>query len=90
MVSAGLLPRSHSRGGRFAGSRFALGQPFLLAALVIEPFLYTIKKLWLYFGMIERVTGVLLVAKRVAFLIRSVQDLSAWLLQNFPGLTSLG
>ena len=67
-----------------------LGLPFLLVALAIEPFLRTIKKFRPYFGTIERVIGVLLVATGVAFLTGSVQDFSAWLLLNFPGLASLG
>ncbi|MCI0637561.1 MAG: cytochrome c biogenesis protein CcdA, partial [Gemmataceae bacterium] len=67
-----------------------LGVPFLLAALAFEPFVRVIKQCRPYFGAIERVIGVLLVATGIAFLTGSIQDSSAWLLQNFPGLASLG
>jgi cytochrome c-type biogenesis protein len=67
-----------------------LGLPFLLAALAIEPFIRVIKRFRPYFGVLERVIGVLLVATGIAFLTGSVQDLSAWLLQTFPGLANLG
>jgi cytochrome c-type biogenesis protein len=67
-----------------------LGLPFLLAALAIEPFVRVIKRCRPYFGAIERVIGVLLVATGIAFLTGSIQDFSAWLLQSFPGLANLG
>jgi len=67
-----------------------LGLPFLLAALAIEPFIRIIKRFRPYFGALERVIGVLLVATGIAFLTGSIQDLSAWLLQTFPGLADLG
>ncbi|MCI0467934.1 MAG: cytochrome c biogenesis protein CcdA [Beijerinckiaceae bacterium] len=67
-----------------------LGVPFLLAALAFEPFLRAIKRCRPYFGAIERVIGVLLVVTGIAFLTGSIQDASAWLLQNFPGLANLG
>ena len=67
-----------------------LGIPFLLAALAIEPFIRFIKRFRAYFGAVERVVGVLLVVTGVAFLTGSMQDLSFWLLQTFPGLASLG
>jgi cytochrome c-type biogenesis protein len=67
-----------------------LGVPFLLAALAIEPFLRVNKRIRPYFRVIERVIGVLLVATGIGFLTGSVQDVSAWLLQNFPGLANFG
>ena len=67
-----------------------LGLPFLLVALAIEPFIRVIKRFRPYFGAIERVIGVLLVATGIAFLTGSIQDMSAWLLQSFPGLANLG
>jgi cytochrome c-type biogenesis protein len=62
-----------------------LGVPFLLAALALEPFVRVSKRFRAYFGAIERVIGALLVATGIAFLTGSIQDVSAWLLQNFPG-----
>ncbi len=67
-----------------------LGLPFLFAALAIESFVDVIKRCRSYFGVIERVIGVLLVATGIAFLTGSIQDFSAWLLQSFPGLANLG
>jgi cytochrome c-type biogenesis protein len=67
-----------------------LGLPFLLAALVFEPFVRAIKRARRYFSAIERVIGVALVATGIGFLTGSIQDLSAWLLQNFPALATLG
>jgi cytochrome c-type biogenesis protein len=67
-----------------------LGVPFLLVAMAFEPFVRAIKRCRPYFSTIERVIGVLLVATGIGFLTGSIQDLSAWLLQNFPGLANLG
>jgi cytochrome c-type biogenesis protein len=44
-----------------------LGLPFLLVALAIEPFIHLIKRFRPYFGAIERVIGVLLVARNSLF-----------------------
>ncbi|SFK18221.1 cytochrome c biogenesis CcdA family protein [Methylocapsa palsarum] len=73
-----------------AAYSLGLGVPFFLAALAIEPFIRWIKRFKRYFGVLERVVGVLLVATGIAFLTGSVQDLSSWLLQTFPGLANLG
>jgi len=67
-----------------------LGVPFVLAALAFEPFVRIIKRFSPYFAAMERVIGVLLVATGIGFLTGSVQDVSAWLLQNFPALANLG
>jgi cytochrome c-type biogenesis protein len=67
-----------------------LGIPFFVAALAIEPFIHFLKRFRRYFGATERVVGVLLVATGVAFLTGSIQNLSFWLLETFPGLASLG
>ncbi len=67
-----------------------LGAPFLLAALAFEPFVRVSNRFRPYFGAIERVIGVLLVATGIGFLTGSIQDVSALLLQNFPALANLG
>jgi cytochrome c-type biogenesis protein len=67
-----------------------LGLPFLAAALAFEPFVRVIKRWRAYFGLIERAIGVLLIVTGVAFLTGSMQNLSAFLLQNFPSLANLG
>ena len=91
--SHGRRVRGDSRQGDIAllaSYSAGLGLPFLLAALAIEPFVRVIKRCRPYFGAIERVIGVLLVATGIAFLTGSIQDFSAWLLQSFPGLANLG
>ena len=73
-----------------AAYSIGLGVPFFVAALAIEPFVHFLKRFRRYFGAIERVVGLLLVGTGVAFLTGSVQGLSVWLLQTFPGLAALG
>jgi cytochrome c-type biogenesis protein len=67
-----------------------LGLPFLLTALAIERCVRVIKRFRPYFGAIERVIGILLVATGIVFLNGSITDASSWLLQTFPGLANLG
>jgi cytochrome c-type biogenesis protein len=73
-----------------AAYSFGLGAPFFLAALAIEPFIRWIKKFKRHFAILERAVGVLLVLTGVAFLTGSIQDVSFWLLQTFPGLAAIG
>ncbi|HEY1736117.1 MAG TPA: cytochrome c biogenesis protein CcdA [Methylovirgula sp.] len=67
-----------------------LGIPFLVAALAIEPFIGFMKKFREHFPLVERIVGLLLIATGVAFLTGTMQTLSYWLLQTFPGLSALG
>ncbi|WP_374306723.1 cytochrome c biogenesis CcdA family protein [Methylocella sp.] len=67
-----------------------LGAPFFLAALAIEPFIHGVKRFRRHFGALEKAVGVLLVLTGVAFLTGALQDVSFWLLQTFPGLSSIG
>jgi cytochrome c-type biogenesis protein len=67
-----------------------LGLPFLLAALAMEPFIRFLRRFKTHFGVVERVVGVLLVITGVMFLTGGIQSASFWLLQTFPGLSSLG
>ena len=67
-----------------------LGLPFFGAALAIEPFFRFIKRFSRHFGKVERVVGVLLIATGIAFLTGSMQSLSFWLIETFPGLARLG
>jgi cytochrome c-type biogenesis protein len=73
-----------------AAYSLGLGLPFFMAALAIEPFIGFMKRFRRHFAVLERVVGVLLVATGVAFLTGSVQDLSFWLLETFPGLAKFG
>lgn len=76
--------------GLLAVYSLGLGIPFLLAALAIEPCMGFLTRFKKHFGKVERVVGVLLVLTGVAFLTGSLQNLSFWLLETFPGLANLG
>ena len=67
-----------------------LGIPFLGAALAIEPFFKFIKRFSKHFGKVEMVMGLLLVVTGIGFLTGSMQTMSFWLLETFPGLAKLG
>jgi cytochrome c-type biogenesis protein len=76
--------------GLLAVYSLGLGVPFLLAALAIEPCMGFLTRFKRYFGVVERVVGVLLILTGIAFLTGSLQNLSFWLLETFPGLATLG
>lgn len=76
--------------GLLAVYSLGLGIPFLLAALAIEPCMGFLKRFKKHFGAVERVVGALLVLTGIAFLTGSLQNLSFWLLETFPGLANLG
>ena len=76
--------------GLLAIYSLGLGIPFLLAALAFEPFIGFLKKFRAHFPLVERIVGLLLVATGIAFLTGTMQSLSYWLLQTFPGLANLG
>ena len=67
-----------------------LGVPFLLAAIMMGPFMAFMQKFRRYFGLMEKIVGSLLVLTGIAFLTGSFQSLSFWLLELFPGLAKLG
>lgn len=67
-----------------------LGVPFVAAALAIGPALRFIGRFKHYFGAVEKTVGALLVLTGIAFLTGSMQMLSYWLLDAFPGLAKLG
>ncbi|HXW72045.1 MAG TPA: cytochrome c biogenesis protein CcdA [Methylocella sp.] len=67
-----------------------LGLPFLAVAVAIEPFVHFITRFKPYFGVLERIIGVLLVATGITFLTGSIQDASSWLIQTFPDFVNLG
>jgi cytochrome c-type biogenesis protein len=76
--------------GLLAVYSLGLGIPFLIAALAIEPFIGFLKKFRAHFALVERIVGLLLIATGIAFLTGTMQNLSYWLLQTFPGLANLG
>jgi cytochrome c-type biogenesis protein len=76
--------------GLLAIYSLGLGIPFLLAAAALGPFLGFLKRFKAHFGAVERVVGVLLIATGIAFLTGTMQNLSFWLIQAFPGLAKIG
>ncbi len=76
--------------GLLAVYSLGLGIPFLLAAVALEPFIGFLKRFRAHFALVERIVGILLVATGIAFLTGTMQNLSYWLLQTFPGLANLG
>ncbi len=76
--------------GLLAVYSLGLGVPFLLAALAIEPCMGFLKRFKKHFGVVERIVGVLLILTGIMFLTGSLQNLSFWLLEMFPGLANLG
>jgi len=67
-----------------------LGIPFLLAALSLDAFLGFFKKFRRHMPLVERLMGLLLVVTGVMFLTGTMQTVSYWLLELFPGLASIG
>ncbi len=49
-----------------------------------------LKRFKAHFGAVERVVGVLLIVTGIAFLTGTMQNLSFWLIQAFPGLAKIG
>ncbi len=76
--------------GLLAIYSLGLGIPFLLAAAALGPFLGFLKRFKAHFGAVERVVGVLLIVTGIAFLTGTMQNLSFWLIQAFPGLAKIG
>jgi cytochrome c-type biogenesis protein len=67
-----------------------LGVPFLIAAAFSQPFIALMRRFRAHMGVVEKVTGVLLILTGIAFLTGGIESLSFWLLETFPSLTELG
>ncbi|MGE3246216.1 MAG: cytochrome c biogenesis CcdA family protein [Beijerinckiaceae bacterium] len=67
-----------------------LGIPFLLAAVLIGPFMGFLQKFKKNFALVEKSVGVLLVLTGIAFLTGWLQSFSFWLIEMFPALAKLG
>jgi len=72
-----------------------LGIPFLLAAVFSGLFMSFFMRFRRYLGIVEKVIGVLLIITGLLFLGNfmqtfSMQSISFWLLEKFPGLGNLG
>ena len=67
-----------------------LGIPFIIAAFAIEPFAAFLARFKNYLHRVEQAMGALLVLTGIAFLTGSLNEVSVWLLQMFPGLGNIG
>jgi cytochrome c-type biogenesis protein len=76
--------------GLLAVYSLGLGVPFLLAAGGVGAFLGFFAKFRRHMLWVERGMGALLVLTGAAFLTGSMQTLSYWLIEKFPGLAQIG
>jgi cytochrome c-type biogenesis protein len=67
-----------------------LGIPFLLAAFSLDSFLGFFRSFRRHLPRVEKVMGAMLVVTGIMFLTGSMQTISYWLLELFPGLASIG
>ena len=67
-----------------------LGIPFMIAAFAIEPFAAFLARFKRHLRRVEQVMGGLLVLTGIAFLTGSINEVSVWLLEMFPGLGKIG
>lgn len=67
-----------------------LGVPFLAAAAFSRPFMNLMRRFRAQMGMVEKVTGGLLVLTGIAFLTGGIERVSFWLIETFPILSQLG
>ena len=76
--------------GLLAVYSLGLGIPFILAAFAIEPFAAFLSRFKHYLHRVEQAMGALLVLTGIAFLTGSLNEISFWLLELFPGLGRIG
>lgn len=67
-----------------------LGIPFLLAALLVKPFLSWLAKFKKNLGAVEKVMGGLLVLTGILFVTGGMQTMAYWMLEMFPALANVG
>jgi cytochrome c-type biogenesis protein len=66
------------------------GIPFLIAATFTSRFIAMLGRTRAHLGLVEKTMGAFLVATGVVFLTGLMPTVSQWLLERFPGLTSIG
>ena len=76
--------------GLLAIYSLGLGIPFLLAAMGVGTFLVFLSGFRHHLQTVERVMGGLLVVTGIMFLTGAMQDMSYWLLEQFPWLATIG
>ena len=76
--------------GLLALYSLGLGIPFMAAAYSVDTFLGFSAKFRRHMVLLERVMGGLLVLTGIMFLTGWMQNVSYWLLEQFPGLATIG
>jgi cytochrome c-type biogenesis protein len=76
--------------GLLAIYSLGLGIPFMIAAASVNVFLGFFARFKSKLALIEKSMGALLVLTGVMFLTGSMQTMSYWLLEHFPGLAAIG
>lgn len=91
ILSLAASEASVTRGTTLLGVYAAgLGIPFLLAAIFIERAMGLMMRLRRHMKLIERISGVLLIAVGLALVTGAFTAFSWWLLETFPALSALG
>ena len=67
-----------------------LGIPFLLAAAGVGSFIVFQRRFRRHLLTVERIMGVLLVITGIMFLTGTMQEVSYWLIEQFPSLATIG
>jgi len=76
--------------GLLAIYSLGLGIPFVIAAFAVQPFAAFLSRFKRHLHRVEQAMGALLVLTGIAFLTGSLNQMSVWLLQLFPGLGNIG
>ncbi len=67
-----------------------IGVPFLLAALFASQFVQMMSRFRRHLGLVEKISGVLLVVTGLLIMTGSMNRIAYWLLEVFPGLGTSG
>jgi cytochrome c-type biogenesis protein len=67
-----------------------LGIPFLIAAFSVDSFLGFSRRFRKHLPLVEKIMGALLVLTGIMFLTGWMQNISYWLLETFPSLSTIG
>lgn len=66
-----------------------LGVPFVLAAVMIRPFLSFMQRFKSHLPTVERIMGGILIIAGIAFLTGTMSWMGNWLIETFPGLARI-
>ena len=67
-----------------------LGIPFLLAAVFLDRAMGVMNRLKRHMGMVEKISGLLLLLVGILLVTGGFTALSLWLLETFPALATFG